>query len=226
MDTPIIEAVNIHKTYGNLPVLKGIDLSVSRKEFVTIVGESGSGKTTLLQILGTLDQFTKTPEITSTLTIDGEDVTKMRDKALSKFRNQKIGFVFQFHQLLPELSAIENIMLPGMIGGHPQKKLQERALNIMEKLHLENRTHHKPSQMSGGEQQRVAIARSLINHPDIVFADEPSGNLDGKTSQNLHEWLLKIRKEFDTTFVIVTHNHKLAEMADRILEIKNGQIIS
>lgn len=223
----MITAKNICKSYGNLPILYNIDLQVRQGEFITIIGESGSGKTTLLQILGTLDKWSIAKDGgESSLILNGKDISKMTDKEISRFRNQEIGFVFQSHQLIPELTAIENVMLPGLIAKKPSQKLREQAAEILKKLNLQERYKHKPSQLSGGEQQRVAVARSLINKPMMIFADEPSGNLDAKSSQELHQWLLKIRDDFSTTFVIVTHNYKLASMADRVLEIKNGKLIS
>jgi len=217
----MIKAENIHKYYGELEVLKGVDLHIKKSEIVAIVGPSGAGKTTLLQILGTLDK----PSSSDSLVINNTDILKLNDKLLSKFRNTHIGFIFQFHQLLPEFTALENVCIPGFIANRSKKEVEKEANEILEFLGLSDRKHHKPSELSGGEQQRVAVARALINKPDVIFADEPSGNLDTISSRNLHELFFKLRKEFNQTFVIVTHNEELAEMADRKLEMKDGKII-
>ena len=215
----IIEASKITKSYGELAVLKGIDLSIAEKEIVSIVGASGAGKTTLLQILGTLDRADG-----GSLRIDNTDVLSLNDKALSQFRNTSIGFIFQFHQLLPEFDAIENVCLPALIKGLSKKEADAKALDLMKFLGVAERINHKPNQLSGGEQQRVAVARSLINRPAVIFADEPSGNLDSKNAEQLHQLFFDLRNEFDQTFVIVTHNRELAEMADRKLTIVDGMV--
>lgn len=217
----MIKAENIHKYYGELEVLKGVDLHIKKSEIVAIVGPSGAGKTTLLQILGTLDK----PSSSNSLVINDTDIKKLNDKLLSKFRNKHIGFIFQFHQLLPEFTAIENVCIPGFIANRSKKEVESDAIEILNFLGLADRMEHKPSELSGGEQQRVAVARALINKPDVIFADEPSGNLDTISSRNLHELFFKLREEFNQTFVIVTHNQELAEMADRKLEMKDGKII-
>ena len=215
----MITAKNIYKSYGSLEVVKGVDLHIERKEIVSIVGASGAGKSTLLHILGTLDKADK-----GSVTIDGTDVGKLSDKALARFRNQKIGFVFQFHHLLPEFTAIENICIPAYIGGMGKKEATERAEQLLDYLNLTDRKDHKPSQLSGGEQQRIAVARALINHPSVVLADEPSGNLDSKSAQELHKLFFRLRDELGQTFVIVTHNPELAAMSDRTITIKDGRI--
>ncbi|MDC1221434.1 ABC transporter ATP-binding protein [Salibacteraceae bacterium] len=215
----MIEASKITKSYGELAVLKGIDLSIAEKEIVSIVGASGAGKTTLLQILGTLDRADG-----GSLRIDNTDVLSLNDKALSQFRNTSIGFIFQFHQLLPEFDAIENVCLPALIKGLSKKEAEAKALELMKFLGVAERINHKPNQLSGGEQQRVAVARSLINRPAVIFADEPSGNLDSKNAEQLHQLFFDLRNEFDQTFVIVTHNRELAEMADRKLTIVDGMV--
>ena len=217
----MIKAKNIHKYYGELEVLKGVDLHIKKSEIVAIVGPSGAGKTTLLQILGTLDK----PTSAENLVINGVDVKKLNDKALSKFRNNQIGFIFQFHQLLPEFTALENVCIPGFIANRPKNLVEKEALELLDFLGLSERVHHKPNELSGGEQQRVAVARALINKPDVIFADEPSGNLDTVSSKNLHELFFTLREKFEQTFVIVTHNQELANMADRKLEMKDGKII-
>jgi lipoprotein-releasing system ATP-binding protein len=219
MTNCILEAQNIRKSYGDLEVLKGVNLSIQRGEIVSIVGASGAGKTTLLQILGTLES----PDH-GHLIIKDADTTLLSDKNLSKFRNENIGFVFQFHQLLPEFSAIENICLPAYINGKSKKQAEAKAIELLELLNLKNRASHKPSQLSGGEQQRIAVARALINEPAIIFADEPSGNLDSKSSQELHQLFFTLRSELNSTFVIVTHNEELANMTDRKLTIVDGVI--
>jgi lipoprotein-releasing system ATP-binding protein len=213
----IIQANNVFKSYGELAVLKGISLSIEAKEIVSIVGASGAGKTTLLQILGTLDR----PDQGQVL-IDDTDVFALKDKQISTFRNQKIGFIFQFHQLLPEFSAIENVCLPAFIAGKSKKEAEDQAKELLSFLKVDHRMNHKPNELSGGEQQRVAVARSLINNPAVVFADEPSGNLDSKNADDLHKLFFDLRDQFGQTFVIVTHNKQLADMADRKLEIVDG----
>ena len=217
----MIKAENIHKSYGDLEVLKGVDLHIKKSEIVAIVGPSGAGKTTLLQILGTLDK----PTTSDILNINDTDIKKLNDKALSKFRNKHIGFIFQFHQLLPEFTALENVCIPGFIANRTKKEVEKEAAEILDFLGLADRLEHKPNELSGGEQQRVAVARALINKPDVIFADEPSGNLDTVSSRHLHELFFTLRDQFDQTFVIVTHNQELAEMTDRKLEMKDGKII-
>ena len=217
----MITANNIHKKFGDLEVLKGVDLHIEKGEIVAIVGPSGAGKTTLLQILGTLDRAT----LSNSLVINNIDVTELNDRALSKFRNKHIGFIFQFHQLLPEFTALENVCIPGFIANRQRNEVESEALEILSFLGLSDRVDHKPSELSGGEQQRVAVARALINKPDVIFADEPSGNLDTTSSKNLHELFFTLRDQFGQTFVIVTHNEELAEMADRKLEMLDGKII-
>ncbi len=209
-------ASNIHKSHGQLTVLKGIDLEIKKAEIVSVVGASGAGKSTLLHILGTLDS----PD-SGSVTIDGAEAFKLPSKKLAQFRNTKIGFVFQFHNLLPEFSALENICIPSYIGG-ADKSIERRAKELLDLLGIKDRGDHKPSQLSGGEQQRVAVARALINSPAIIFADEPSGNLDSANAEDLHKLFFELRDKFDQTFVIVTHNEQLANMADRKLEIKDG----
>lgn len=205
------------KSYGELAVLKGISLSIEAKEIVSVVGASGAGKTTLLQILGTLDR----PDQGQVMIAD-TDVFALKDKQVSTFRNQKIGFIFQFHQLLPEFSAIENVCLPSFIAGKSKKEAEAQAKELLSFLKVDHRMNHKPNELSGGEQQRVAVARSLINNPAVVFADEPSGNLDSKNADDLHQLFFDLRDQFGQTFVIVTHNNELANMADRKLEIVDG----
>ena len=219
----MILAKNIHKSYDKLHVLKGVDLHIKKGEIVSIVGASGAGKTTLLQILGTLDK----PQIeeTSSLLINNEEVLKMNDKNLSKFRNTNLGFIFQFHQLLPEFTALENVCIPAFIANKPKNETEAEAKRLLDYLGLSERINHKPSQLSGGEQQRVAVARALINKPAIIFADEPSGNLDTVSAENLHQLFFKLRDEFGQTFVIVTHNEDFANMADRKLIMSDGNII-
>ncbi|HBK70811.1 MAG TPA: lipoprotein-releasing system ATP-binding protein LolD [Flavobacteriaceae bacterium] len=219
----MIIAKNIHKYYGELEVLKGVDLHIKQGEIVAIVGPSGAGKTTLLQILGTLDKPSNTNE--AKLNVSQQSVLQLKDKALSKFRNEHIGFIFQFHQLLPEFTALENVCIPAFIANKPKKEVEAEALKILDFLGLSDRIEHKPNELSGGEQQRVAVARALINKPKVIFADEPSGNLDTTSAKNLHELFFKLRDEFNQTFVIVTHNTELANMADRKLEMKDGVII-
>ncbi len=215
----MIEVKNIAKSYGALRVIKGIDLNIRRKEVVSIVGASGAGKSTLLHIIGTLDK----PD-TGTVRINGQDVVNLRGSALANFRNQNIGFIFQFHNLLPEFTALENVCIPGYLGGLDPKKVQARAAELLLMLGLANRMDHVPSRMSGGEQQRTAVARALVNSPLVVFADEPSGNLDSRNAQELHQLFFRLRDEIGQTFIIVTHNEELANMADRKLEMKDGTI--
>lgn len=217
----MIQAKGIEKSFGPLKVLKGVDLEVGKSEVVSIMGASGAGKTTLLQILGTLS----TPD-SGTLMIDGTDVLKLKGDALSEFRNRKIGFVFQFHHLLPEFTALENVMIPAFIAGRSKKDAEEAAKSLLSDLGLSERHHHKPSELSGGEQQRVAIARALINNPSVLFADEPSGNLDSKTKEELHRLFFELRDKYGQTIVIVTHDPGLAEMCDRSLYMVDGQFVS
>nr|WP_315167474.1 ABC transporter ATP-binding protein [uncultured Flavobacterium sp.] len=218
----MIQAKNIHKFYEQLEVLKGVDLHIAKGEIVSIVGASGAGKTTLLQILGTLDRPSSKNE--TELIINGEDVLKMNDKSLSKFRNLNLGFIFQFHQLLPEFTALENVCIPAYIAGKKPSTIEKEAKDLLNYLGLSHRINHKPNELSGGEQQRVAVARALINKPDVIFADEPSGNLDTHSAENLHQLFFKLRDEFGQTFVIVTHNEELANMADRKLIMVDGLI--
>ena len=219
----MIFAKNIHKYYGDLEVLKGVDLQIQQGEVIAIVGPSGAGKTTLLQILGTLDKPTNLTD--ATLTLNNQNILKLNDKTLSKFRNKHIGFIFQFHQLLPEFTAIENVCIPAFIAGKDKKEVEKEAAKILNFLGLQDRMDHKPNELSGGEQQRVAVARALINKPNVIFADEPSGNLDSESAKNLHELFFKLRDEFNQTFVIVTHNTELANMTDRKLVMRDGKII-
>ncbi|WPO81182.1 ABC transporter ATP-binding protein [Chryseobacterium sp. JJR-5R] len=221
----MIKARNIHKFYGNLEVLKGVDIHIKMGEVVSIVGESGAGKSTLLQILGTLDQPSHSNKFGTEISIAQESFINMNDKQLSKFRNQNIGFVFQFHQLLPEFTALENVLLPTKIAGANEKEAVEKAYALFEDLKIEQRLHHKPNQLSGGEAQRVAVARALINSPKIIFADEPTGNLDSKNADDLHRLFFDLRDKYNQTFVIVTHNPNLAEITDRKLVMKDGLII-
>ena len=215
----MIQATGIHKSYGSLEVLKGIDLHIAKREIVSIVGASGAGKSTLLHIIGTLDKADR-----GQLLIDGTEVNKLNDTELAAFRNQKIGFVFQFHHLLPEFTALENICIPAYIGGMEKKEAMEKAEKLLDYLNLSGRKDQKPSQLSGGEQQRVAVARALINQPAVVLADEPSGNLDSKSAEELHKLFFRLRDEMNQTFVIVTHNPTLAAMSDRTITIKDGRI--
>lgn len=221
----MIKARNIHKFYGNLEVLKGVDIHIKTGEVVSIVGESGAGKSTLLQILGTLDVPTTSKKFDTEIEINGKSFINMNDKQLSKFRNENIGFVFQFHQLLPEFTALENVLLPTKIAGASEKEAIEKAYALFEDLKIEQRLHHKPNQLSGGEAQRVAVARALINSPKIIFADEPTGNLDSKNADDLHRLFFDLRDKYNQTFVIVTHNPNLAEITDRKLVMKDGMII-
>jgi len=220
----MILAKNIHKYYDNLHVLKGVDLHIKKGEIVSIVGSSGAGKTTLLQILGTLDFLDKN-NTDSSLTINSEVINTLKEKKLAKFRNENIGFIFQFHQLLPEFTALENVCIPAYIGGKNKQETEERAKELLNFLGLSHRYEHKPTELSGGEQQRVAVARALINNPKVIFADEPSGNLDSESAENLHNLFFELRDKFGQTFVIVTHNETLADMADRKLVMKDGNII-
>jgi lipoprotein-releasing system ATP-binding protein len=219
----MITAKNIHKYYDNLHVLKGVDLHIKQGEIVSIVGASGAGKTTLLQILGTLD-IPEKKENTS-LELNNQNVLLMKDKALSKFRNKHLGFIFQFHQLLPEFTALENVCIPAFIAGNDKTTTEKEAMKLLDYLGLSDRIHHKPNELSGGEQQRVSVARALINKPNVIFADEPSGNLDTASAENLHQLFFKLRDEFGQTFVIVTHNEVFANMADRKLVMKDGLIV-
>lgn len=218
----MIQAKNLHKYYDKLHVLKGVDLHIEKGEIVSIVGASGAGKTTLLQILGTLDK--PTIENETQLLINGENILQLNDKALSRFRNLQLGFIFQFHQLLPEFTALENVCIPAFIAGRPKSETEAEAKRLLDYLGLSHRINHKPGELSGGEQQRVAVARSLINKPAVIFADEPSGNLDTASAENLHQLFFKLRDEFGQTFVIVTHNEELANMADRKLVMSDGLI--
>ena len=213
---------NIHKYYGDVEVLKGVNLHIKKGEIVAIVGPSGAGKTTLLQILGTLDKPLKKENFE--LKLNNISVKKLEDKHLSSFRNKQIGFIFQFHQLLPEFTAIENVYIPALIGEKPKQEAQKKAKEILTFLGLSHRINHKPNELSGGEQQRVAVARALINNPSVILADEPSGNLDSESARNLHELFFKLRDEFGQTFVIITHNKELANMADRTLTMIDGKI--
>ena len=216
----MIKAENIHKSYGTLEVLKGVSLEVKRGEVVSIVGQSGAGKTTLLQILGTLSAMDS-----GSLRIDGEEVSAMNDNQLSDFRNRHIGFVFQFHHLLPEFSALENVMLPALIAGRSKREAEQEAVNLLKMMNLSERTTHKPSALSGGEQQRVAIARAIVNHPALLLADEPSGNLDTKNRDEIHALFFRLREELGQTTVIVTHDDGLASMADRKITMRDGLIL-
>lgn len=215
----MLKAVNIHKKYNQLEVLKGVSLEIQKKEIVSIIGSSGAGKTTLLHILGTLDSSDK-----GEFYLNNQPFHKLKDKKLASFRNKNIGFVFQFHHLLPEFTALENVCIPGWLAGKKKKEVESEAIKLLKRLNLADRLENKPSALSGGEQQRVAVARALINKPSIVFADEPTGNLDSKNAKELHNLFLQLRDEFDQTFLIVTHNQELAEMSDRILKMKDGQI--
>ncbi len=224
MKSIILRAENIHKIFSlgkdvKLHVLKGISLEVKRGEIISIVGASGAGKSTLLHILGALDKPSD-----GRVFIDGIDIFKMSDSELAKFRNQKIGFIFQFHHLLPEFTALENVVMPALIGGKSLSEAKEKAYELLKEVGLADRINHKPSELSGGEQQRVAVARALMNSPDIVLADEPSGNLDSKNAEALHELIIELNKKIGQTFIIATHNEKLAERSDRIVKIVDGKI--
>ena len=216
----MISAKNIRKNYDNLQVLKGVDVEINKGEVVSIVGKSGAGKSTLLHIIGTLDSADS-----GTLAINGQVINQLKNKELSNFRNKNIGFVFQFHHLLPEFTAIENVLMPALIQKSAERKAQNRAMELLDYLGLKDRMNHKPNQLSGGEAQRVAVARALINEPLVIFADEPTGNLDTATSQDLHQLFLKLKKEMNQTFVIVTHNLELAALSDRYITMADGLIL-
>lgn len=220
----MIIAKNIHKYFDKLHVLKGVNLKIEKGEIVSIVGASGAGKTTLLQILGTLDFYTKNQK--SQLLINGVDVSSLSDTALAKFRNKQLGFIFQFHQLLPEFSAIENICIPAFIKGTSQKEAETKALELLKFLGLEDRKNHKPNELSGGEQQRVAVARALINSPSVIFADEPSGNLDSKSSKELLTFMKSVVRDLSQTIIMVTHDPIAASYSDRVIMLKDGAIAS
>lgn len=219
----MISARNIYKKYGELEVLKGVSLDVGEGEVVSIVGASGAGKTTLLQILSSLEKSTEPAEHYTEILIKKEDITHLSDRKLSEFRNENIGFIFQFHQLLPEFNAFENVCIPGYISNSKKSTVHAKAKELLEFLGLGSRLHHKPSQLSGGEQQRVAVARALVNQPKVIFADEPSGNLDSKNAEELHQLFFRLRDEFGQTFILVTHNEELADMADRKLVMTDGR---
>ncbi len=216
----MIKASNIYKSFGNVDVLKGVDLTINKGEIACIVGASGAGKSTLLQIIGTLDKADK-----GSITIDNQNIASLNQRKLSAFRNKKIGFVFQFHHLLPEFTALENICIPAYIAGVSKKEANEKAMQLLDYLNLTNRKDHKPSMLSGGEQQRIAVARALINNPAIILADEPSGNLDSQSAKDLHSLFFDLRDKTGQTFIIVTHNPQLAEMADRTFTMKDGLIV-
>ena len=216
----MIKANDIAKSFGPLQVLKGIDLTVGKGEIVSIVGKSGAGKTTLLHILGSLDK----PD-SGSVTLAGTDITQLKDRELSDFRNRHIGFVFQFHQLLPEFSALENVMMPALIAGIPNSKARCQGMELLDFLNLADRAKHKPNELSGGEKQRVAVARALINHPDVIFADEPSGSLDSANKQDLHQLFFSLRDQMNQTFVIVTHDESLAALSDRTIRMADGRIL-
>ena len=216
----MLTAKDIYKNYGTLQVLKGVDLTINKGEIVSIVGSSGAGKSTLLHILGTLDNADS-----GEIYLNNDRIDKLKGKPLARFRNKHIGFVFQFHHLLPEFNALENVCIPAWIAGTKKREVTEKAVRLLEMLHLKNRMENKPQQMSGGEQQRVAIARALINSPQIIFADEPTGNLDSKNAKELHELFIRLRNEFNQTFLIVTHNEELAALSDRTIHMKDGRIV-
>lgn len=216
----MIKAIDIHKSFGSLEVLKGVSLEVKRSEVVSIVGQSGAGKTTLLQIIGTLSSMNS-----GSLAIDGVEVGTMNDNQLSDFRNRHIGFVFQFHHLLPEFTALENVMMPALIAGRSRSDAEQEAVKLLKMMNLSDRTTHKPSALSGGEQQRVAIARAIVNHPALLLADEPSGNLDTKNRDEIHSLFFRLREELGQTTVIVTHDDGLASMADRKITMRDGLIL-
>lgn len=220
----MIQACNIHKSFGPLEVLKGIDITIQQGEIVSIVGKSGAGKTTLLQILGTLEKPDASNSSDPSILINNVDVLKLKDRDLSDFRNRHIGFVFQFHQLLPEFSALENVMMPALIARLPKREARARGEELLKFLGLADRMTHLPNELSGGEKQRVAVARALMNRPDVIFADEPSGSLDTQNKQELHQLFFDLRKEFGQTFVIVTHDESLASMSDRIIHMADGLI--
>ena len=217
----MLTAKNIIKNYGTLPVLRGVDIDIKKAEIVSIVGSSGAGKSTLLHILGTLDKADG-----GSISLEGEQVEKLNGRKLAAFRNKYIGFVFQFHHLLPEFTALENVCIPGWIAGRKKKEIIEKATKLLTTLGLSGRLENKPQQLSGGEQQRVAVARALINEPSIIMADEPTGNLDSANAKELHQLFISLRDEFQQTFLIVTHNEELAQMSDRTLHMKDGRIIS
>ncbi len=214
---PVLQTIDVKKSYDTVEVLRGVTVQIGEAEVVSIVGASGAGKSTLLHILGTLDL----PDSGQVL-FDGKDVAKMKSAELARFRNRNLGFIFQFHNLLPEFTALENVMLPGLLAGNNEKKVKDRAIDLLTMLGLSHRLHHKPSEMSGGEQQRTSVSRALINSPKIIFADEPSGNLDSKNARELHEIFFRLRADMQQTFVIVTHNDELAAMADRRIVMHNG----
>ena len=220
----MIKAKNIHKYFDELHVLKGVELEIKKGEIVSIVGASGAGKTTLLQILGTLDKTSNKEN--QELIINGRSIIGLSEKELAKFRNEHLGFIFQFHQLLPEFTALENVCIPAFIKGTSKSEAEKKAKDLLDFLGLSHRYDHKPNELSGGEQQRVAVARALINNPELIFADEPSGNLDSESAENLHNLFFKLRDEFGQTFVIVTHNKELANMADRKLVMVDGNIVT
>lgn len=220
----IITAKQLRKSYGDLTVLKGVDLSIQKGEVVAITGPSGAGKTTLLQILGTLSSPDKTP--TTTLTIDQSEILGLKDKDLARFRNESLGFVFQFHELLDEFTALENVMMPALIQGKKKAVVKDKAMGLLQRLGVDHRIDHKPNSLSGGEQQRIAVARALMNDPAIIFADEPSGNLDSQNADALHQLFFDLRDELKQTFVIVTHNKTLANMADRTIHLVDGAIVA
>lgn len=213
----MIQATNIHKSFGELQVLKGVNLTVEKGEVISIVGPSGAGKTTLLQIIGTLDKANS-----GTVIINGQDINKLNEKDLAAFRNKQIGFIFQFHQLLPEFTALENVMIPALIAGKDSHQANRKAKELLDYLQLSDRMEHKPAELSGGEKQRVAVARALINNPAVILADEPSGSLDSKNKEELHKLLFDLRDKFGLTVVIVTHDKELAGLSDRVIEMKDG----
>ena len=217
----MIEGKDLSKNYGSLTVLKSLDISITKGEILSITGPSGAGKSTLLQILGTLDKTD-----TGTLKFNGTNILNYNQKKIAKFRNENIGFIFQFHHLLPEFSAFENVSMPALIKGIDKKDAENKAIKLLKNLGLKDRLNHKPNELSGGEQQRVSVARALVNNPAVIFADEPSGNLDTENARDLHELFLKLRDDFGQTFVIVTHNTELAKMADRVIEMQDGHIVN